>query len=223
MSGMPIRYEKDDGHIVLITIDRPPRNALDMHHFRDLAAAWRRFKDDPDAWVAIITGVGDAFRGGLMKGLALGLSHDLAARIGDGYINVAPQGDAVARYRATITFAPVEAGEVGDEDVTVTIPELPEGAVRRRVKLPPPVLSETYNLEYGTAALEIPADGIELAGRSVVIIDDVLATGGTIAATARLLRRGGATAAGAAVVLELAGLGGRDVLKPLPVSSLHTV
>jgi adenine phosphoribosyltransferase len=94
--------------------------------------------------------------------------------------------------------------------------------VRKGGKLPPPVLSETYDLEYGTATLEIPADGIELAGRNVVVIDDVLATGGTVAATARLLRRGGATVTGAAVVLELAGLGGRDVLKPLPVSSLHT-
>ena len=58
---MPIHYEMDDEHIVLITIDRPPRNALDMYHFRDLADAWRRFKDDPEAWVAIITGVGESF------------------------------------------------------------------------------------------------------------------------------------------------------------------
>jgi len=96
-------------------------------------------------------------------------------------------------------------------------------AVRKGGKLPPPVYSETYSLEYGTATLEVPADGIELAGRTIVIIDDVLATGGTLAATAQLLRHAGATVSGAAVVLELAGLGGRDVLQPLPVSSLHTV
>jgi len=96
-------------------------------------------------------------------------------------------------------------------------------AVRKGGKLPPPVLSETYDLEYGTATLEIPAESIQLAGRKVVIVDDVLATGGTIGATARLLARGGATVTGAVVVLELAFLGGRDVLKPLPVSSLHTV
>src|SRR3954464_15320289 len=61
---MPIHYEVDE-HVVLITIDRPEaRNALDMYHFRDLAAAWRTFKDDDDAWIAIITGVGDAFMAG---------------------------------------------------------------------------------------------------------------------------------------------------------------
>src|SRR6266567_39965 len=61
---MPIHYEVDD-HVATITIDRPEtRNALDMYHFRDLAAAWRRFKDDDEIWVAIITGVGDAFMSG---------------------------------------------------------------------------------------------------------------------------------------------------------------
>jgi adenine phosphoribosyltransferase len=96
-------------------------------------------------------------------------------------------------------------------------------AVRKGGKLPPPVFSETYQLEYGTATLEVPADGIDIAGRSIVIIDDVLATGGTLAATAQLLQHAGAVVPGAAVVLELAALGGRDVLKPLPVSSLRTI
>ena len=96
-------------------------------------------------------------------------------------------------------------------------------AVRKSGKLPPPVIGETYNLEYGTASLEVPAEGIEIAGRNIAIIDDVLATGGTVAATAKLLRHAGADVTGAAVVLELAALGGRDVLAPLPVSSLHTV
>ena len=59
---MPIHYELDDEHIVTITIDRPEaRNSLDLHHFSALAKAWKAFGEDPDAWVAIITGVGDAF------------------------------------------------------------------------------------------------------------------------------------------------------------------
>ena len=64
-------------------------------------------------------------------------------------------------------------------------------AIRKGGKLPPPVHTERYDLEYGTATLEIPADGIELRGRSVVIIDDVLATGGTLAAAHRLLEQAG--------------------------------
>ena len=59
---MPIHYEKDDEHIAVITIDRPEaKNSADMELFKQLREAWDRFAEDPDAWVAIITGVGDAF------------------------------------------------------------------------------------------------------------------------------------------------------------------
>jgi enoyl-CoA hydratase len=59
---MAIRYELDEEHIVLITIDRPEaRNSCDMEHFKLLREAWERFDADADAWVAIVTGVGDAF------------------------------------------------------------------------------------------------------------------------------------------------------------------
>jgi enoyl-CoA hydratase len=62
---MPIRYELDDEHVARITIDRPEtRNALDIYHFRDLAAAWRHFGEDDDAWVAIVTGVERNFMSG---------------------------------------------------------------------------------------------------------------------------------------------------------------
>jgi adenine phosphoribosyltransferase len=96
-------------------------------------------------------------------------------------------------------------------------------AVRKGGKLPPPVHSETYVLEYGTATLEIPADGLDLAGRSIVIVDDVLATGGTVAATVKLLEKCGADVTTAAVVLELAALEGRAKLQSLPVTSLYVV
>ncbi len=62
---MPIRYEPRDDHLVVITIDRPERkNALDLHHFRDLAKAWRDFRDDDDLWVAVVTGVDGCFMSG---------------------------------------------------------------------------------------------------------------------------------------------------------------
>ena len=93
-------------------------------------------------------------------------------------------------------------------------------AIRKGGKLPPPVRTERYALEYGTASLELPADGLELAGRSVVIVDDVLATGGTVAAAHRLLQHAGAEVTIAAVVVELAGLGGRDMVAPLRMHSL---
>jgi len=62
---MPIHYEQDQEHVVLITIDRPEaRNAADMAHFKALREAWERFAADDQAWVAIITGVGEAFFAG---------------------------------------------------------------------------------------------------------------------------------------------------------------
>jgi adenine phosphoribosyltransferase len=96
-------------------------------------------------------------------------------------------------------------------------------AIRKGGKLPPPVHTEHYDLEYGSASLEIPADGIELRGRGIVIIDDVLATGGTLAAAKRLLDRVGANVTAAAVVMELTALRGREAVAPLPVHSLSRV
>lgn len=94
-------------------------------------------------------------------------------------------------------------------------------AIRKKGKLPPPVFTEEYALEYGVAALEIPAEGIPLAGQRVVLIDDVLATGGTLVAARSLLERRGATVVGHAVVLEVAGLGGRDKLGDTPLTVVN--
>ncbi|MGC5026708.1 adenine phosphoribosyltransferase [Tsukamurella sp. DT100] len=89
-------------------------------------------------------------------------------------------------------------------------------AVRKAGKLPPPVLREEYQLEYGSAALEIPAEGIALEGKRILIVDDVLATGGTVSAAVALLRRAGAIVERVSVVLELEALGGRARLQELP-------
>ncbi|WP_139416000.1 adenine phosphoribosyltransferase [Agromyces laixinhei] len=84
-------------------------------------------------------------------------------------------------------------------------------AVRKAGKLPRAVLREDYTLEYGTAALEVH-EGELPPGSRVLIVDDVLATGGTVGAAARLVERAGWQVAGISVAIELEGLGGRAAL-----------
>ena len=83
--------------------------------------------------------------------------------------------------------------------------------IRKPGKLPGNLVDETYNLEYGSAALTMQADA-PVAGRSVLLIDDLLATGGTMMAAKSLLEGCGAVVPACAVIIELAGLGGRAVL-----------
>ena len=83
--------------------------------------------------------------------------------------------------------------------------------VRKKDKLPWETESEEYELEYGTATLEIHKDGVD-AGERVLIVDDVLATGGTARATARLVERIGGKVVGIAFLIELGFLKGRQQL-----------
>jgi adenine phosphoribosyltransferase len=92
--------------------------------------------------------------------------------------------------------------------------------VRKQGKLPAATYAETYQLEYGTATIEVHTDAFE-PGDRVLIVDDVLATGGTAAATASLIRRAGAEVAAITVVLELGFLDGRSRLSGLDVRSLY--
>jgi len=94
--------------------------------------------------------------------------------------------------------------------------------VRKKGKLPAATFSEDYQLEYGTATIEVHQDAFS-PGERVLIVDDVLATGGTAHATADLVQRAGATVAGIAVLIELSFLSGRDKLPGLPVTALLTV
>jgi len=94
--------------------------------------------------------------------------------------------------------------------------------VRKKGKLPSQTREETYDLEYGTETIEIHSDAVE-PGDRVLIVDDVLATGGTACAAAGLVRRGGAEVVGLSVLLELSFLRGRDRLRNLDVHSLVTV
>ncbi len=80
--------------------------------------------------------------------------------------------------------------------------------VRKAGKLPGETIGEAYELEYGSAEIEVHAGQLPL-GTRVLVVDDVLATGGTLGATATLIERAGWQVAGLAVVMELAALGGR--------------
>ena len=91
--------------------------------------------------------------------------------------------------------------------------------VRKQGKLPGPTIGNTYQLEYGTATLEVHEDAFD-AGDRVLIVDDVLATGGTAAATADLVRRSGAEVIAITVLLELGFLSGRARLPGLELRSL---
>jgi adenine phosphoribosyltransferase len=94
--------------------------------------------------------------------------------------------------------------------------------VRKPGKLPWKTVTETYALEYGSDSLDIHADAVT-PGDTVYIVDDVLATGGTAAATCALVERVGGNIAGLAFVVELGFLGGRAKLRDHDILSLITV
>jgi adenine phosphoribosyltransferase len=91
--------------------------------------------------------------------------------------------------------------------------------VRKPKKLPAEVVRVTYDLEYGTDTLEMHKDAV-LAGQKVLIVDDLLATGGTAAAVARMVRDAGGTVAGIGFVVELTFLKGRAKLDGADIFSL---
>jgi len=91
--------------------------------------------------------------------------------------------------------------------------------VRKPGKLPFSKHSFQYELEYGSDTLEVHIDGIT-PGQNVLLVDDLLATGGTIGACCRLVEKAGARVAGCAFVIELVGLGGAERLAPYETFSL---
>ena len=93
--------------------------------------------------------------------------------------------------------------------------------IRKPGKLPADTIRVDYDLEYGTDALEAHADAIA-AGQRVLIADDVLATGGTAAAAARLIRQLHGDVVGLCILVELGFLNGREKLKDMPLHTLLT-
>lgn len=94
--------------------------------------------------------------------------------------------------------------------------------VRKSGKLPGATHAVSYDLEYGAATLEIHQDGVA-PGERVLLVDDVLATGGTIRATRRLVESCGGSVAAVAVLIELGFLGGREALGDLPLLSVRAL
>ena len=92
-------------------------------------------------------------------------------------------------------------------------------AVRKAGKLPPETIGESYDLEYGTASVEIETDAVQ-AGKRVLIVDDLIATGGTAKAATDLIEKAGGTVVGFSFVMRLDGLDGLDKLDGKPSSSL---
>jgi len=93
--------------------------------------------------------------------------------------------------------------------------------VRKAGKLPPPTVSASYDLEYGSAEIEVPLGLLE--GKQVYLVDDVLATGGTLQATIALLISAGATVTGVGVLVELSFLHGRDRVAGHDLTALLTL
>ena len=90
---------------------------------------------------------------------------------------------------------------------------------RKPDKLPRKTISASYDLEYGHNSLEVHVDAIA-NGTRVLVVDDLLATGGTARAMCQLVENAGGTVAGVAFLIELRFLGGRELLTPYPVTSL---
>ena len=121
--------------------------------------------------------------------------------------------DAVAGLEARgFLFGPALAAHLGKGFL----------AIRKAGKLPPDTIAESYDLEYGTASVEIETDLVR-PGERVLIVDDLIATGGTAKAAAALIRQAGGEVAGFGFVMELEGLGGVASLGDVPTSSLVTM
>jgi adenine phosphoribosyltransferase len=150
------------------------------------------------------------------------LFKDITPLLADGPAFAATVGALASGYAGVTKVAGIEArGFILAAPVAC---ELGAGfvPVRKQGKLPAQTYAESYELEYGIATLEVHTDAFQPTDQ-VLIVDDVLATGGTAAATAELIRRSGATVVGIVVLLELGFLGGRGKLAGLPIRSLVTV
>ena len=149
------------------------------------------------------------------------LFRDLTPLMGDGVAMreaVDLLSEAAAHHRPELIVAIESRGFIFGAPVAASL-GVGFVPVRKPGKLPHKTRRRSYDLEYGTDALEMHADAV-VEGARVVIVDDLLATGGTAAATVELVREIGGQVVGAVFVVELALLRGRDRLAGVPVDAL---
>jgi adenine phosphoribosyltransferase len=149
------------------------------------------------------------------------LFRDLTPLLGDGVAlrqSIDLLAEAVAHHRPELVVAVESRGFIFGAPVAASL-GIGFVPVRKPGKLPFDTLRRKYALEYGTDALEMHADAI-VKGARVVVVDDLLATGGTAQATIELVREIGGVVACAAFVVELELLRGRERLGDVPVESL---
>jgi len=149
------------------------------------------------------------------------LFRDLTPLMGDGVAMreaIDMLAEAAARHRPELVVAIESRGFIFGAPVAASL-GVGFVPVRKPGKLPHKTRRREYDLEYGTDALEMHADAV-VHGARVVIVDDLLATGGTAGATVELVREIGGQVVGATFVVELELLRGRERLPGIPVDSL---
>jgi adenine phosphoribosyltransferase len=151
------------------------------------------------------------------------LFKDIAPLLADGFVFgecIDAFADLPAAYEADL-IAGVEARGFVVAAALARAVDAGVVPVRKGGKLPPPTVSASYDLEYGSAEIEVPLGLLE--GKQVYLVDDVLATGGTLQATIGLLTDAGATITGVGVLVELSFLDGRERLKDIDLTALLTL
>lgn len=149
------------------------------------------------------------------------LFRDITPLLADGLVYRAAIDElavAAKAWQADLIVGPEARGYVVGAPLAYAL-QLGFVPVRKRGKLPSATVSVEYQLEYGQDQLEIHADAIS-AGQRIVVADDLLATGGTMAATIELVQKLGGQVVGTAFFIELESLQGREKLNGIPVRSL---
>ena len=149
------------------------------------------------------------------------LFRDLTPLMGDGMamrMCIDMLSERIVRHRPEVIVAVESRGFIFGAPAATAL-GVAFAPVRKPGKLPYRTRRRTYDLEYGTDALEMHTDAV-IEGARVVLVDDLLATGGTAAATVALVEEQGARVVGAAFVVELGLLNGRERLAAVPVDAL---